>query len=102
VGEALVSLSRGIPLPAAARQLTQFGLWHTIARRKLEHREGELAKVAQITANQGGDIASCGVFMAQDPTKWGLVLKVRNVDSQILAGALSQIEGANILDVREA
>jgi acetoin utilization protein AcuB len=65
-------------------------------------QEGELAKVAQVIANQGGDIASCGVFMAQDPTKWGLVLKIRNVDSQILAGALSQIEESNILDVREA
>lgn len=65
-------------------------------------KEGELAKVAQVIANQGGDIASCGVFMAQDPTKWGLVLKIRNVASQILADALSQIEESNILDVREA
>lgn len=65
-------------------------------------REGELAKVAQVIAHQGGDIASCGVFMSQDPTKWGLVLKVRNVDSQMLADALSQIEGSSILDVREA
>ena len=64
-------------------------------------REGELAKVAQTIANQGGDIASCGVFMAQDPAKWGLVLKVRNVDSQTLADALAQIEGADIQDVRE-
>jgi acetoin utilization protein AcuB len=64
-------------------------------------REGELAKVAHTIALQGGDIASCGVFMAPDPVKWGLVLKIRNVDRQSLTTALAEIEGSNILDVRE-
>ena len=64
-------------------------------------REGELAKVAQAIANQGGYIAACGTFMAEEPTKWGLVFKVRNVDREILLGALSKIEGQSILDVRE-
>jgi acetoin utilization protein AcuB len=64
-------------------------------------REGELAKVAQAIANQRGYIAACGVFMSEDPTKWGLVLKVRNVKTQELTSALSAIEGARILDVRE-
>lgn len=64
-------------------------------------REGELAKVAQSIADQGGYIAACGTFMAEEPTKWGLVFKVRNVDREILLGALSKIEGHSILDVRE-
>jgi acetoin utilization protein AcuB len=64
-------------------------------------REGELATVAQAIADQGGYIAACGTFMAEDPTKWGLVFKVRNVDREILLDTLSKIEGQTILDVRE-
>jgi acetoin utilization protein AcuB len=64
-------------------------------------REGELAKVAQAIANQGGYIAACGVFMSEDPTKWGLVFKVRNVKREELTNTLSAIEGARLLDVRE-
>lgn len=64
-------------------------------------REGELAKVAQAIAAQGGYIAACGTFMAEDPTKWGLVFKVRNVDREVLMDALSGIEGQRILDIRE-
>lgn len=63
-------------------------------------REGQLAKIAQAVADQGGYIAACGTFMVQDPTKWGLVLKVRNVDRGILETALTAIEGAEIIDVR--
>jgi acetoin utilization protein AcuB len=64
-------------------------------------REGELAKVAQAIADQGGYIAACGTFMSQDPTRWGLVFKVRNVDRKTLTDALSGIEGQVVLDVRE-
>jgi acetoin utilization protein AcuB len=64
-------------------------------------REGELAKVAQAIADQGGYIAACGTFMADEPTKWGLVFKVRNVDRDTLISALSKIENHRILDVRE-
>lgn len=64
-------------------------------------REGELAKVAQAIADQGGYIAACGTFMAGDPTKWGIVFKVRNVDREVLVAALSRIEGHNIVDVRQ-
>jgi acetoin utilization protein AcuB len=68
---------------------------------EVPERAGELAKVAQAIADQGGYIAACGTFMSEDPTKWGLVLKVRNVDRETLVDALSKIEGENILDVRE-
>ncbi len=63
-------------------------------------REGELAKVAKAIADQGGYVAACGAFMAEDPTKAGLVFKVRNVDCDKLTETLSQIEGAELLDVR--
>lgn len=62
---------------------------------------GQLAKVAQAIADQGGYIAACGTFMSEDPTKWGLVFKVRNVDRGVLTEALSRIEGERTLDVRE-
>jgi len=64
-------------------------------------REGELAEVAQAIADQDGYIAACGTFLSQEPTKWGLVLKVRNVDREVLTSALGQIEETRILDVRE-
>jgi acetoin utilization protein AcuB len=64
-------------------------------------QEGELAKVAQAIADQGGYIAACGTFMAEDPTRWGLVFKVRNVDRETLTAALSQIEGQAVQDIRE-
>lgn len=64
-------------------------------------REGELATATQAIADQGGYIAACGTFMSEDPTKWGLVLKVRNVDSETLTTTLSRIEGMTLLDIRE-
>jgi acetoin utilization protein AcuB len=68
---------------------------------EIPDKEGQLAKVAQAIADQGGYIAACGTFMSEDPTKWGLVLKVRHVDREVLTSALSKIEGERTLDVRE-
>jgi acetoin utilization protein AcuB len=64
-------------------------------------REGELAKVAQAIADQGGYIAACGTFMSEDPSRWGLVFKVRQVDRTTLTEAFSGIEDHKILDIRE-
>lgn len=68
---------------------------------EIPDKEGQLAKVAQAIADQGGYISACGTFMSEDPTKWGLVLKVRNADRDPLTAALAQIEGERTLDVRE-
>jgi acetoin utilization protein AcuB len=68
---------------------------------EIPDQKGQLAKVAQAIADQDGYIAACGTFMAEDPTKWGLVLKVRNVDRDVLTEALSKIEGERTLDVRD-
>ena len=65
-------------------------------------REGELARVTQAIADQGGYIAACGTFMSEEPTRWGLVLKVRNVDSETLTTALSKIEETSVVDIRES
>lgn len=65
-------------------------------------REGELAKITRAIADQGGDIAACGTFAASEPTRWGLVLKVRNVDRDTLTQALEEIEGQKLVDVRES
>ncbi|MGD8465818.1 MAG: CBS domain-containing protein [Anaerolineae bacterium] len=64
-------------------------------------QEGQLAKIAQAVADQGGHITACGTFEAQDPTKWGVVLKVRNVDRPALQDALGDIQGAEVMDIRE-
>jgi acetoin utilization protein AcuB len=68
---------------------------------QVPNQEGELALVAQAVAEQGGNIVACGAFLADDPVKAGLVLKVRNIDRETLVASLSQIEGAEILDIRE-
>jgi acetoin utilization protein AcuB len=68
---------------------------------EIPDREGQLAKVAQAIADQGGYISACGTFMSDDPTKWGLVFKVKNVDRDELTEALGKIEGERTLDVRE-
>jgi acetoin utilization protein AcuB len=76
----------------------QKGLRITIS---VPDREGELAKVSQAIADQGGYIAACGTFMVEEPEMWGLVLKVRNVDQDVLTEALSQIKEAEITDIRQ-
>jgi acetoin utilization protein AcuB len=64
-------------------------------------KEGELVLVAQAVTDLEGYIAACGAFASEDPTMAGLVLKVQNTDREALVAALSQIEGARIVDVRE-
>jgi acetoin utilization protein AcuB len=64
-------------------------------------REGELALIGQTVAGLGGDIVACGVFEAADPVKAGLVLKVRNVDREVVLSSLAQNAEAEILDVRD-
>jgi acetoin utilization protein AcuB len=62
---------------------------------------GELALVAQAVAREGGYIAACGAFIAEEPTRAGLVLKVSNVARDDLVNALAAIPETEIVDVRE-
>lgn len=64
-------------------------------------RAGEFAKVTTAIAKQGGYISASGAFLSDDPTKAGMVMKVRDVDRKLLLDALSQIEDLELTDVRE-
>ncbi len=64
--------------------------------------EGELAKLVNAIAAQGWGILACGGTPApKDPTKWDAVIKIRNVPQEEIIAALEQIEGQEIVDVRQ-
>jgi acetoin utilization protein AcuB len=65
------------------------------------NKPGKLAKITKAVADEGGYISACGTFQVDDTAKGGVILKVRNVDSEILSDALSKIEGSNIIDIRK-
>ena len=64
-------------------------------------RAGEFAKVTKAIASHGGYISASGAFLSEDPTRAGMVMKVRDADRKTLLDALSQIEDLTIVDVRE-
>lgn len=100
-GERLVGIITETDLFATFMELfaaRQRGLRITL---EVPDQEGELAKLAQAVADQGGYIAACGTYQSHDPTKSALVLKVRNVDDKVLREALAAIEEANIIDIRQ-
>ena len=65
------------------------------------NRAGELAKITKAVADEGSYISACGTFHLEDTTKRGNILKVRNVDREILTNALSKIEELTIIDIRK-
>lgn len=65
------------------------------------NKAGELAKITKAVADDGGDITACGTFHLEDTTKGGVILKVRNVDREILTDTLSKIEGITSIDIRK-
>lgn len=65
------------------------------------NKAGELAKITKAVADEGGYISACGTFHLEDTTKGGVILKVRNVDREILTDALSKIEEVTITDNRK-
>jgi acetoin utilization protein AcuB len=63
---------------------------------------GEFAKVTAAIAAQGwGIYASGGVPTPKHPGYWDMVVKVRNVPKGDLVAVLEQIEGQEVIDVRE-
>ena len=64
-------------------------------------RAGELAKVAQAVAEQGGYVSASGAYLSEHPTMAAMIIKVSNVKRQPLVDALSKIEGAVLTDIRE-
>ena len=62
---------------------------------------GALAKITAAIAEQGGDIAACGTYPAEEPLKFNVVLKIRHVPQDDLVARLRELEEAEVLDVRE-
>ncbi|MDH7488933.1 MAG: CBS domain-containing protein [Anaerolineae bacterium] len=63
---------------------------------------GELAKLVGAIAGQGwGILALGGAPAPREPGKWDAVVKIRYVTKEQVAAALSQVEGQQIVDIRE-
>jgi len=64
---------------------------------------GELAKLVAAIAAQGWGILACGGVAAPKAAgKWDAVLKMRDVTREEVIAALSQVEGHEIIDIRDA
>jgi len=61
---------------------------------------GELARVTAAIAEQGGDIAACGTYPAEEPLKAAIILKVKHVSQENLNASLRQLKEVEVLDVR--
>ena len=61
---------------------------------------GALAGLTAAIAEQGGDIAACGTYAAEEPLKFNVVLKVRHMPQDDLVASLRALEGVRVLDVR--
>ena len=64
--------------------------------------KGELAKLVSAVSAQGWGIRACGSGPApRAPGKWEAVVKIRGVSKDDVVTALEQVEGQEIVDVRE-
>jgi acetoin utilization protein AcuB len=69
---------------------------------RMPNKRGELAKVVNAISAQGWGILACGGVPAPKlPDKWDVVVKIRGVSKDDVADALSQVDGQELLDVRE-
>ena len=65
-------------------------------------RPGEMAKISNVMAEHSWGIYASGSAPApKRPGFWDVVLKVRNVPADLLVAALQEIEGQEVIDVRE-
>ena len=69
---------------------------------RMPNQRGELAKLVNAISAQGWGILACGGVPAPKmPDKWDAVVKIRGVSKDAVADALGQVEGQELLDVRE-
>jgi acetoin utilization protein AcuB len=69
---------------------------------RMPNRKGELAKVTGAISAQGwGIYASGGVPTPKDPDHWDCVFKVRDVAKEELLAVLENVEGHEVIDLRE-
>jgi acetoin utilization protein AcuB len=99
-GQALVGIITDTDMLATLMELMgarQAGIRVTL---QVPDVQGELAKVTAAIAEQGGDIAACGTYPAEEPLKAAIFLKVKHVSQEELNASLRQLEEVEILDVR--
>jgi acetoin utilization protein AcuB len=69
---------------------------------RMPNVKGELAKLVSAIGAQGWGILACGGAPSpKNPTKWDAVVKIRYVSKEEVVAALEQVEGQEIVDVRE-
>ena len=69
---------------------------------RMPNVKGELAKLVGAISAQGWGILACGGAPAlKEPGKWDAVIKIRYMSKAEIVSALGQIEGQEIVDVRE-
>ena len=69
---------------------------------RMPDRVGEFAKISGAIAARGwGIYASGGLPTPRHPDFWDVVIRVRNVSKEELLAVLNEIEGQEIIDVRE-
>ena len=99
-GEALVGIITDFDMLSTLMELMgarQAGVRVTL---RVPSAPGELAKVTAAIAGQGGDIAACGTYPAEEALKASITLKVRHVQQDDLIASLRELEGVEVLDVR--
>jgi acetoin utilization protein AcuB len=69
---------------------------------RMPNKKGELAKLVSAIATQGWGILACGgVPTPKEPSKWDAVVKIQHVSKEEVVAALEQVEGHEVVDVRE-
>jgi acetoin utilization protein AcuB len=69
---------------------------------RMPNEKGELAKLVSAIAAQGWGILACGgVPTPKEPSKWDAVVKIQYVSKEEVVAALEQVEGHEVVDVRE-
>ena len=99
-GEALVGIITDIDMLSTLMELMgarQAGVRLTL---QVPDTPGELARVTAAIAAQGGDIAACGTYPAEEPLKANITLKVKHVPQDDLVASLRALVGVEVLDVR--
>jgi acetoin utilization protein AcuB len=99
-GEALVGIITDVDMLSTLMELMgarQAGVRVTL---QVPDAPGELAKVTAAIAAQGGDIAACGTYPAEEPLKANITLPVRHVPQDDLIASLRALAGVEVLDVR--
>jgi len=65
----------------------------------IEEKPGQLAKISQLIAENGGNFIAFGQFMGEDPSTRTVMIKVEGLD-EAKVKQLLKTTGGNIVDIR--